>query len=81
MSKEGVRLKPATSISHIAAFVAFETAFQPDSDRLQIKWRRGGDSNPRYLLSIHAFQACALNHSATSPLNLFPGIRGVFPAW
>ena len=30
-------------------------------------WRREGDSNPRYLLSTHAFQACALNHSATSP--------------
>src|ERR1035437_8387170 len=31
------------------------------------KWRREGDSNPRYLLGIHAFQACALNHSAISP--------------
>jgi hypothetical protein len=30
-------------------------------------WRREGDSNPRYLLGIHAFQACALNHSAISP--------------
>ena len=30
-------------------------------------WRREGDSNPRYLLSNHAFQACALNHSAISP--------------
>jgi hypothetical protein len=33
----------------------------------QSKWRRGGDSNPRCLLGTHAFQACALNHSATSP--------------
>ena len=32
-------------------------------------WRREGDSNPRYLLGIHAFQACALNHSAISPPN------------
>jgi hypothetical protein len=30
-------------------------------------WRREGDSNPRYLLGMHAFQACALNHSAISP--------------
>ena len=30
-------------------------------------WRREGDSNPRYLLGIHAFQACALNRSAISP--------------
>lgn len=37
--------------------------------RGKIEWRRGGDSNPRYLLGIHAFQACALNHSATSPPN------------
>src|SRR5450759_3283580 len=34
-----------------------------------MKWRRERDSNPRYLLGIHAFQACALNHSAISPLN------------
>lgn len=27
----------------------------------------GGDSNPRYLLGKHAFQACALDHSATHP--------------
>ena len=31
------------------------------------KWRREGDSNPRYCLGTHAFQACALNHSAISP--------------
>ena len=31
------------------------------------EWRREGDSNPRYLLGMHAFQACALNHSAISP--------------
>src|SRR5579884_1301066 len=30
-------------------------------------WRREGDSNPRYCLGTHAFQACALNHSAISP--------------
>jgi hypothetical protein len=30
-------------------------------------WRRERDSNPRYLLSTHAFQACALNRSAISP--------------
>ena len=35
-----------------------------------LKWRREGDSNPRYFLGTHAFQACALNHSAISP----PGI-------
>src|SRR5439155_12788443 len=28
-----------------------------------IPWRRGGDSNPRYLLGTHAFQACSLSHS------------------
>ena len=37
------------------------------------KWRREGDSNPRYLLGTHAFQACALNHSATSPTYLITG--------
>ena len=31
-------------------------------------WRRERDSNPRYFLGTHAFQACALNHSAISPL-------------
>ncbi len=31
------------------------------------EWRREGDSNPRYFLGTHAFQACALNHSAISP--------------
>ena len=31
------------------------------------EWRREGDSNPRYCLGTHAFQACALNHSAISP--------------
>ena len=30
-------------------------------------WRRGGDSNPRYVLRTHAFQACSLSHSDTSP--------------
>ena len=31
------------------------------------EWRREGDSNPRCFLGTHAFQACALNHSAISP--------------
>ncbi len=31
-------------------------------------WRRERDSNPRYAIQrIHTFQACAFNHSATSP--------------
>ena len=31
-------------------------------------WRRDRDSNPRYSLThTHAFQACAFDHSATSP--------------
>jgi site-specific DNA recombinase len=38
----------------------------PDSCRA-VKWRRGRDSNSRWGLATHAFQACALNHSATSP--------------
>lgn len=29
-------------------------------------WRRGQDLNLRRLMTSHAFQACALNHSATS---------------
>ena len=32
-----------------------------------LKTRREGDSNPRCLLGTHAFQACTLNHSDTSP--------------
>jgi site-specific DNA recombinase len=32
-----------------------------------LKWRREGDSNPRYCLGTRAFQARALNHSAISP--------------
>ena len=32
-----------------------------------LQWRRGGDSNPRYVLRTHAFQACSLSHSDTSP--------------
>ncbi len=31
--------------------------------------RRGRDSNPGYLVGTHAFQACRLNHSRTSPKN------------
>ena len=30
-------------------------------------WRREWDLNPRWGLATHAFQACALNHSAISP--------------
>ncbi len=30
-------------------------------------WREQ-DSNLRRLLTLHTFQACALNHSATSPI-------------
>src|SRR5665213_1787350 len=43
-------------------------------------WRREGDSNPRYLLGIHAFQACALNHSAISPCAVKSGNSGNHPA-
>ena len=33
-----------------------------------VSWRRGRDSNPRYgFHRTHAFQACDLNHSSTSP--------------
>ena len=35
--------------------------------RRKFRWRREGDSNSRYFLGTHAFQACALNHSAISP--------------
>src|SRR2546421_7533347 len=46
-------------------------------------WRRERDSNPRYFLGTHAFQACALNHSAISPpsslnLNKLSGTRNDF---
>ena len=33
--------------------------------------RKEGDSNPRYLLGTHAFQACTLNHSDIFPRNCF----------
>ena len=34
----------------------------------EFNWRREWDSNPRYgFRRTHAFQACALNHSAISP--------------
>src|SRR5262245_1312481 len=39
----------------------------PRSSQLVFQWRRGGDSNPRYVLRTHAFQACSLSHSDTSP--------------
>ncbi len=29
--------------------------------------RRGGDSNPRRLLTLHDFQSCTFDHSDTSP--------------
>jgi hypothetical protein len=47
-------------------------------------WRRERDSNPRWVLATHAFQACALNHSAISPpkgranLEQFPKGRNGF---
>jgi hypothetical protein len=35
---------------------------------VSLAWRRGRDSNPRYgFPRKHAFQACDLNHSSTSP--------------
>ena len=30
--------------------------------------RRGGDSNPRRLLTLHDFQSCTFDHSDTSPV-------------
>ena len=39
----------------------------PRSVTIPFQWRRGGDSNPRYVLRTHAFQACSLSHSDTSP--------------
>jgi hypothetical protein len=36
----------------------------------------GGDSNPRYLLGTHAFQACALDHSATHPCTAVSAFGG-----
>jgi hypothetical protein len=58
--------KPWNLLAEFNSDLTIENArqreFSPKS-----KWRREGDSNPRYLLGIHAFQACALNHSATSP--------------
>ena len=38
-------------------------------------WRRGRDSNSRYLRT-HAFQACTLSHSVTSPVSGAPIKRG-----
>jgi hypothetical protein len=39
------------------------------NERGRNKKRRGRDSNPRdSIRCLHALQACALNHSATSPL-------------
>ena len=35
------------------------------------QWRRGWDSNSRYSRT-HAFQACTLSHSVTSPLRCLP---------
>ena len=33
-----------------------------------LSWRRGRDSNPRYLVSMPVFETGAFDHSATSPL-------------
>jgi hypothetical protein len=38
-----------------------------ESPLAQTGWRREWDSNPRYLLGTHAFQACAFSRSAISP--------------
>ena len=41
-------------------------------------WRRGRDSNPRYTLRrTHAFQACSLSHSDTSPELIKMLVEGV----
>ena len=45
----------------------FTAAMQCVRSANSTAWRRGGDSNPRYLLGTHAFQACSLNHSDTPP--------------
>ena len=39
--------------------------------------RRGGDSNPRWLLTIHDFQSCTFDHSDTSPDAYGFGERGI----
>src|ERR1051325_11869954 len=50
--------------------------------QFQELWRTGGEGGIRThgtLSRTHAFQACALNHSATSPLERpFEGRRGLF---
>ena len=47
-------------------FVGFSSRFS--QFLLSKNWRRERDSNPRYpFQGKHAFQACAFNHSATSP--------------
>jgi hypothetical protein len=54
--------------------------FKGLKNALEPRQRMGGDSNPRYLLGTHAFQACALDHSATHPctaLSAFAGGREI----
>ena len=46
--------------------------------RIPMAWRRGWDSNSRYLRT-HAFQACTLSHSVTSPRNLTIYAAGYYP--
>ena len=38
---------------------------------LDTRWRRGQDSNLRWVLPTHAFQACPLSRSGTSPRQKF----------
>ena len=55
----------AKALTPTHAFMKVGAALANTSSPLE--WRREGDSNPRYFLGTHAFQACALNHSAISP--------------
>jgi hypothetical protein len=61
-------MKHRWNCSHYDSHLGRESTGKPD----RIKDRMGGDSNPRYLLGTHAFQACALDHSATHPCTAVP---------
>src|ERR1700693_4838289 len=69
-----LRLEDISRFIPSRSFVSYElcvgptklTTHNPQPTTL-FHWRRGGDSNPRYLLGTHAFQACSLSHSDTSP--------------
>jgi hypothetical protein len=55
-------VEPAVSSTH-------PSAKTKGPSRGPLFWRRGRDSNPRYgFHRTHAFQACDLNHSSTSPV-------------